>query len=356
MALFCSSCQKLSRLISRRPRPINDFKGARSGSFLQSRRSTNSNGYVPVFFKTENLTLKWNYSFMVSTSRTIYTFPNLSSRSTDTNDSPTFGKEKGKNVELSDEKDQRNEGSFENLTEEEQKLLRQLEEEGLTEEERKVLRELEEEERLLREELSSEDYSIWEGDVNVGSGKKEGLPNLSGSVSEEYVPFENRQRIIQDVIDEMWNPQPQTLEEEDEVPIYPRGKTGVFDLGELVDLLCDEKADEVVAITLPKEIDYADYMVIVTVGNDRHLLALATFIRRRFKMKERKRTDKLPFFDKSVKPEGWIALDLGNIILHIFLPEIRDYYDLETLWTVGPVFDDLSNAKDPEIVQLLNTL
>ncbi len=73
-------------------------------------------------------------------------------------------------------------------------------------------------------------------------------------------------------------------------------------------------------------------------------------------MKDRKSTDLLPPYDKSINHRGWIALDLGNIILHIFLQEVRDYYDLETLWTVGPLFDDLTNAPDAEIVQLLNSI
>jgi len=54
--------------------------------------------------------------------------------------------------------------------------------------------------------------------------------------------------------------------------------------------------------------------------------------------------------------QGWIALDLGNIILHLFLQRPRDHFDLEVLWTVGPLYDDLYNSEDPEIIQLLNLL
>jgi len=55
----------------------------------------------------------------------------------------------------------------------------------------------------------------------------------------------------------------------------------------------------------------------------------------------------------SVKIEGelskdWMALDLGNIAVHLFLAHTRSMYDLEQLWTVGPEFDDktLSMAED----------
>jgi len=73
-------------------------------------------------------------------------------------------------------------------------------------------------------------------------------------------------------------------------------------------------------------------------------------------MKSRKPSDVIPSIVTKDGRHGWIALDLGNIILHLFLQTQRDYYDLEMLWTVGPLFDDLCNMKDPEIIQLLNTL
>merc|ERR1719154_105785 len=46
-------------------------------------------------------------------------------------------------------------------------------------------------------------------------------------------------------------------------------------------------------------------------------------------------------------------MDLGNIILHLFTQEKRDYYSLETLWTLGSEFDELSRTEDDPIEQLL---
>lgn len=88
----------------------------------------------------------------------------------------------------------------------------------------------------------------------------------------------------------------------------------------------------------------------------RHLLAVATYVRKRFKMKDLKKSDILPTIVSRTGVQGWIALDLGNIVLHLFLQQQRDYYDLEMLWTVGRIFDDLCNTQDPEIIQLLNLL
>ena len=41
-------------------------------------------------------------------------------------------------------------------------------------------------------------------------------------------------------------------------------------------------------------------------------------------------------------------MDLGNIALHIFSAKFRKMYDLETLWTVGPEYDDLTNITENE--------
>ena len=128
---------------------------------------------------------------------------------------------------------------------------------------------------------------------------------------------------------------------------------GVFDVEELTDLLREERAGDVCVIKIPKEMDYADHMILVTAKSPKHMFALATFVRRRFKHKRLKATDILPRIEGTEKSEDWVALDLGNIVLHIFTQETRDLMDLETLWTVGSQYDDLTHRKDPEIVQLL---
>ncbi|XP_054284285.1 uncharacterized protein LOC129001121 isoform X2 [Macrosteles quadrilineatus] len=83
----------------------------------------------------------------------------------------------------------------------------------------------------------------------------------------------------------------------------------------------------------------------------RHMTAIAQIVRRMFK-KKRNESDIIP----RIEGEGsstWIALDLGNIALHIFSPDARTFYDLETLWSVGTEYDSLSNTADDPLVALL---
>ena len=60
---------------------------------------------------------------------------------------------------------------------------------------------------------------------------------------------------------------------------FPGGKTGVFDIEELVTVLESARAREIVVIKIPDEIDFANYMVIVTALSYRHIKAVATDIR-----------------------------------------------------------------------------
>lgn len=119
-----------------------------------------------------------------------------------------------------------------------------------------------------------------------------------------------------------------------------RGQTGVFDIGEFVDILHLEKLEQITVIAVSPEIQYVDYMVITTGKSARQMTAVANFIRRIFK-ERRSPSDSLPVVEGKDNKD-WIAMDLGNIALHIFSKKARAVYDLETLWTCGSKYDDLS--------------
>jgi len=119
-----------------------------------------------------------------------------------------------------------------------------------------------------------------------------------------------------------------------------RGLRGVFEITELVDLLKKEKVLDLVVLTIPASKQYADFMVVGTARSTRHLRTVGTLVRSVFKRK-RYSTDPIPRVEGADDEKtGWIALDMGNIVLHLLVQEQREYYDLETLWAVGPEFDD----------------
>lgn len=92
-------------------------------------------------------------------------------------------------------------------------------------------------------------------------------------------------------------------------------------------------------------------MCVATARSYRHMQAAATFVRKLYKIK-RDRKGWMPKVEGKDSKE-WVALDLGNIALHIMAEDTRQRYDMETLWCVGSKFDTESNKVDP-FTELIN--
>lgn len=125
-----------------------------------------------------------------------------------------------------------------------------------------------------------------------------------------------------------------------------RGKKGVFDVEQLVHLLRSENMVDIVVIQLPPQVKYCDHMVIVTGLSPRQLDSFCEYFLKIYKKKKR---DDDPFvrIDGHNKSDftqkrtlDWMTVDMGNIVLHLFLKQTREFYDIETLWTVGEQYDD----------------
>ena len=99
----------------------------------------------------------------------------------------------------------------------------------------------------------------------------------------------------------------------------------------------DGKAQNVVTINLEGKTDIADYMIIASGTSDRHTSFLAQNLVKKVK-------EKLNYSHVSVEgaSEGnWVLVDIGDIIVHIFKPEVREIYNLEKMWALPltePVF------------------
>lgn len=119
-----------------------------------------------------------------------------------------------------------------------------------------------------------------------------------------------------------------------------RGLRGVFDVEELVNILKEEKLRDLVVIRVPEERQYCDFMIVATGRNSRHVSVVSSVVLSVYKSKMAP-SDPIPRREGVENPScGWIAMDMGNIALHLLDQERRELYDLESLWTVGPEFDD----------------
>jgi ribosome-associated protein len=77
---------------------------------------------------------------------------------------------------------------------------------------------------------------------------------------------------------------------------------------------------------------FADFFVICSGTSDRMLQALSDAV-----LEQMKKTYELRGRVEGLSEDGWLLTDFGEVILHIFSPERRDYYRLEDLWSDGKV-------------------
>ncbi len=98
---------------------------------------------------------------------------------------------------------------------------------------------------------------------------------------------------------------------------------------EIVSILDDKKAEDISALDVRGLTSLADYFVIATASSDTHAKALADYVEEEVK----KRHGELPHHIEGREWNRWVVLDYGDIIVHIMLPDVRDYYGIDWLWS-----------------------
>ncbi|CAM4815721.1 unnamed protein product [Rotaria magnacalcarata] len=117
-----------------------------------------------------------------------------------------------------------------------------------------------------------------------------------------------------------------------------RGENGVFDLDDIVQLLRDERMKDICVIEIPPEQQYARYLILATAFSGRHLTSTSEYVNKLYKAKK-KSSD--PYLSSNCRDGSrWHAMDMGYMVLHLMDAETREQNDLETLWCVGPRYDD----------------
>ena len=102
---------------------------------------------------------------------------------------------------------------------------------------------------------------------------------------------------------------------------------------EAIRIVEDKKAKDVVLLNLKKIFPIIDYFVICTGASERTLNALADAVKTKIKKTQELRAMKIEGDSQS----GWMILDYGDVILHVFTRSMREYYRLEELWSEGQI-------------------
>jgi ribosome-associated protein len=125
----------------------------------------------------------------------------------------------------------------------------------------------------------------------------------------------------------------QSLPETAATPLFQpsrrKAKARLTDMRQLVlDVLDDAKAEDAIAIDLRGKTSIADHMIVASGRSDRHVGAIAEQIMARLKDEGfgTAKVEGMPLCE-------WVLIDAGDIIVHIFKPDIRSFYNLEKMWS-----------------------
>lgn len=103
----------------------------------------------------------------------------------------------------------------------------------------------------------------------------------------------------------------------------------------------DKKATDIRILDLGELLGITDFFVIVSAGNERQLGTVVEEVAFRLKQDGR-----APRRKEGTKETGWMLLDYGEIVVHAFTSEQREFYDLERLWSDAPslAFSEVAEA------------
>jgi ribosome-associated protein len=99
-------------------------------------------------------------------------------------------------------------------------------------------------------------------------------------------------------------------------------------LSKLAQAVTDKKAAEVVALDMSQLVYYTDYFLVCSGRSDQHVRAIKNFAQE--KLQE---LGVGPLSVEGADHGRWILMDYGTVMVHIFLEVLRDFYELEKLWT-----------------------
>jgi ribosome-associated protein len=102
--------------------------------------------------------------------------------------------------------------------------------------------------------------------------------------------------------------------------------------------LADAKAEDIVAVDLGGKSPIADHMVIASGRSNRHVSAVADKLLQTLKAQAAG-----PIRIEGLAQADWVLIDAGDVIVHIFRPEVRSFYNLEKLWSSEAPVERVAN-------------
>ncbi|MEN1940290.1 ribosome silencing factor [Luteimonas sp. MJ246] len=116
-------------------------------------------------------------------------------------------------------------------------------------------------------------------------------------------------------------------------------------LSTVLEAVAELKAVDVTEIDVRGKTSVCDFMVVASGTSTRHVKSIADEV-----VKFAKRLDCQPLGVEGEREAEWVLVDLGDVVVHVMLPRVREFYALERLWTVGDqppdAADDAGQPRD----------
>ena len=99
-----------------------------------------------------------------------------------------------------------------------------------------------------------------------------------------------------------------------------------------LDALEDLKAEDITVLDVRGKTTVTDWIIVATGSSSRHVKSIANSV-----ITAAKKANKVPLGSEGEDDGEWVLVDLGDVIVHIMQRQVREYYDLESLWSVDAV-------------------
>lgn len=104
----------------------------------------------------------------------------------------------------------------------------------------------------------------------------------------------------------------------------------------VMNALEDLKAEKILELDVRDKTDVTDYIIVASGNSNRHVKSIANNV-----VMEAKKAGHPPIGVEGESDGEWVLVDLADVVVHVMLPQARDFYDLENLWQV-----DLSRQQE----------
>jgi len=101
-----------------------------------------------------------------------------------------------------------------------------------------------------------------------------------------------------------------------------------------VDALEDLKAADIVELDVRELSNFTDYMIIANGRSGRQVAALAENV-----VMKAKQAGEMPLGVEGLRGSEWVLVDLGDVVVHVMQPDVREFYQLEKLWSTHAIAD-----------------